>query len=78
MNLNVATGVIFADTQNLMTLWMSFDGVTMLIFPISYHDICAISDISNIKQPTKEHQTLKERRHELVILFCFDCGLTSR
>ena len=29
------------------------DGVMSLIFPISYHDRCAISDISNIKQPIK-------------------------
>ena len=34
MNLNVSTGIIFADTQNLMALRMSFDGVTSLIFPI--------------------------------------------
>ena len=68
MNLNVSTGIIFADTHNLMTLWMSFDGVTSLTFPISYHDLCAIPDISNIKQPTKEHQTSKERRHEVVIV----------
>ena len=68
MNLNVSTGIIFADTQNLMALRMSFDGVTSLIFPISYHDLCAISDISNTKQPTKEHQTSKERRHELVVM----------
>ena len=64
MNLNVSTGIIFADTQNLMTLRMYFDGVTSL----SYRDLCAISDISNIKQPTKEHQTSKERRHELVMM----------
>ena len=68
MNLNVSTGIIFTDTQNLMALRMSFDGVTSLIFPISYHDLCAISDISNIKQPTKDHQTSKERRHELVMM----------
>ena len=68
MNLNVSTGIIFADTQNLMALWMSFDGVTSLIFPISYHNLCAISDFSNIKQSTKEHQTLKVRRHELVMM----------
>ena len=54
--------------QNMMTLRMSFDGVTSLIFPISYHDLCAISDISNIKQPTIEHHTSKERRHELVMM----------
>ena len=60
--------IIFTDTQNLMALRMSFDGVTSLIFPISYHDLCAISDISNIKQPTKEHHTKKERRHELVVM----------
>ena len=71
MNLNVSTGIIFPDTQNLMALRMSYDGVTSLIFPISYHDICAFSDISNIKQPTKEHQTSKERRHELIIIFFF-------
>ena len=72
MNLNVSTGIIFADTQNLMVrlmaLRMSYDGVTSLIFPISYHDLRAISDISNIKQPTKEHQTSKERRHELIMM----------
>ena len=68
MILNMSTGIIFADTQNLMALRMSFDGVTSLIFPFFYHDLCAISDISNIKQPTKEHQTSKERRHELVIM----------
>ena len=68
MNLNVSTGIIFTDTQNLMALRMSFDGVTSLIFPNSYHDYCAISDILNINQPTKEHQTSKERRHELVIM----------
>ena len=68
MNLNVSTGIIFADTQNLMTLRMSFDDVTSLIFQIFYHDLCAISDISNIKQPTKEHQTSKERRDELVMM----------
>ena len=68
MNLNVSTGIIFADTQNLTTLRMSFNGVTSLIFSISYHDLCAISDISNIKQPTKEHQTSKEGRHELVVM----------
>ena len=28
MNLNVSTGIIFADTQNLVALRMSFDGVT--------------------------------------------------
>ena len=48
MNLNVSTSIIFADTQNLMALRMSFDGVTSLIFFISYHNLCAISDISNI------------------------------
>ena len=32
MNLNVSTGINFADTQNLMSLRMSFDGVTSLIF----------------------------------------------
>ena len=68
MNLNVSTGTIFADTQNVVAFRMSFDGVTSLIFPISYHDICAISDISNIKQLTKEHQTSKERRFELVMV----------
>ena len=68
MNLNVSTGIIFADTQNLVTLRMSFDDVTSLIFPISDHDLCAISDISNIKQPTKEHQTSQERRHVLVMM----------
>ena len=64
----MSAGIIFSDTQNLMAHLMSFDGVTSLIFPISYHDLCAISDISNIKQPTKEHQTSKERRHELVMM----------
>ena len=68
MNLNVSTGIIFADTQNLMTLRISFNGVTSLVFSISYHDLCAISDISNIKQPTKEHQTSKESCHELVVM----------
>ena len=63
MNLNMSTDIIFADT-----LRMSFDGVTSLIFTNSYHDHCAISDISNINQPTKEHQTSTERRHELVIM----------
>ena len=67
MNLNVSTAIIFADTQNSMALRMSFDGVTSLIFPNSYHGHCAISDISNINQMTKEHQTSKERRNELVI-----------
>ena len=67
MNLNVSTGIIFADTQNLMALRMSFDGVTSLIFSIDYQDLCAISNISNIKQPIKEHQTSKERRHEFLI-----------
>ena len=66
MNLNVSTGIIFADTQNLMIHRMSFNGVTSLIFSISYHDLCAISDIS--KLPTKEHQTSKERSHELVVM----------
>ena len=66
MNLNVSTGIRFADTQNLMALRMSFDGATSLIFPIFYHDHCAISDISNTKKTTKEHQTSKERRHDLV------------
>ena len=64
MNLNVSMGNIFADTQMLMALRMSFDDVTSVIF----HDHCAISDISNINQPTKELQTSKERRHELVIM----------
>ena len=68
MNLNVFMGIIFADKQNLMALRMSFDGVTSVIFPNSYHDHCAISDISNINQTTKEHQTSKERRLELVIM----------
>ena len=68
MNLNVSMGIIFADTQDLMALRMSFDGGTSLIFPSSHHDLCAISDISNIKQLTKEHQTSKERRHELVMM----------
>ena len=68
MNLNVSTGIILADTQNLMALLMSFDGVKSLISLISYHDLCAISEISNIKQPTKEQQTSKERRHELVMM----------
>ena len=31
MNLNVSTGIIFADTQNLVALRMSFDGVTSFI-----------------------------------------------
>ena len=48
---------------NLMALRMSFDGVTTLIFPISYHYLFVIFDISNIKQPTKDHQTSKENRH---------------
>ena len=43
-------------------------GVASLILSISYHDRCAISDISNIKQPTKEHQTSKTRRQELVMM----------
>ena len=68
MTLNVSTGIIFADKQNLMALRMSFDGITSLIFPISYHDLCVISDILNIKQPTKEHQTSNERRQELVMM----------
>ena len=69
MNLNVSTGIIFADTQNLMALRMSFDGTfTSLIFPISFHDFCPMPDISNIKQPTKERQTSKERRHELFMM----------
>ena len=68
MNLNVSMGIIFADTQNLMVFRMSFDGVTSIIFPNFYHDHCAISDISNINQTTKEHQTSKERGHELVIM----------
>ena len=68
MNLNVSTTIIFTDTQNLVALRMSFDGVTSLILPISYHDLSAISDISNIKQSTKEHQTSKERQHELVMM----------
>ena len=51
-----------------MALRMSFDGVTSLIFPISYHDLCVISDILNIKQPTKEHQTSNESRQELVMM----------
>ena len=75
MNLTVSMGIILAHTQNLMALRMSFDGGTSLIFPISYHDRCAISNISNIKQLTKEHQTSKERRHELVMMFfdVFEC-----
>ena len=68
MNLNVSTGIIIADTQNLMALRMSSDGVTSLIFPNSYHDHCAISDILNISQPIKEHQTSKERQHKHVIM----------
>ena len=67
MNLYVFMGIIFADTQNLMALRMSFDGVTSVIFPNSYHEHCVISDI-NINLTTKEHQTSKERRHELVIM----------
>ena len=51
-----------------MALRMSFAGVTSLIFPFSYHDLCAISDILNIKPPAKEHQTSKDRRHELVMM----------
>ena len=68
MNLNVPTDIIFAVMQNLMSLRMSFDGATSLILLLSYHDLCAISDISNIKQPTKEHLTSKEHRHELVMM----------
>ena len=68
MNLNVSTGIIFADTQNLMALRMSFNDVASLIFPISYHNLSANSDISNIKQTTKDHQTSKEHRHELVLM----------
>ena len=68
MNLNMSMGIIFPDTQNLVEIRMSFDGVTSLIFQISYHDLCAISDISNIKNSIKEHQTSKERRHELVMM----------
>ena len=69
VNLNVSTGITFIDTQNLMELRLSFDGVTSLIsLSISYHDHRAISDISNIKQPTKEHQTSKERRQELAMM----------
>ena len=45
MILDVSTGFIFADMQNLMALRMSFDGVTSIIFRISHHDRCAISDI---------------------------------
>ena len=69
MNLIMSTDIIFADTQNLMALQMSFDGVMSLIFPNSYHDDCAISDISNINRPTKEHQTSKERR---LVMMSFD------
>ena len=32
MNLNVSTGIRFADTQSLVALRMSFNGVTSLIF----------------------------------------------
>ena len=78
MNLNVSMGIIFAGTQNLIALRMSFDGVTLLFFPISYHDLCAISDISNIKQPTKENQTSKEHRHDYVMVSFDVCkSLTS-
>ena len=68
MNLNMSMDIIFADTQNLVALRMSFDGVTSLIFPISYRDLCANFDISNTKQPTIEHLTSKELRHELVMM----------
>ena len=68
MNLNVPICIIFADTQNLVALRMSFDGVTSLIFPISYHDLCGMSDIANINYPTKEHQTSKKCRHELIMM----------
>ena len=68
MNLNVFIGIRFADTQNLMALRMSFDGVTLIIFPISYHDHCEMSDILNIKKRPKEHQTSNERRNELVMM----------
>ena len=74
MNLDVSTGIIFADTHNLMALRMSFEGVTSLIFYyFPYHDLCEISDISNIKQLAKEYQTSKERRHELVVMSCDVC-----
>ena len=57
-------GIIFTDTHELY----GTSDVKSLIFPISYHDLCAISDISNIKNPTKEHLTSKERQHELVMM----------
>ena len=66
--LYMTTGIIFAETQNLVALRMSYDGITSLIYPISYLYLCAISYIPNIKQPTKEHQTSKERRHELIMM----------
>ena len=42
-------------------------------FPISYHDLCAISDISNTKQPAKEHLTSKELQHERVMMLFDIC-----
>ena len=71
--LYMTTGIIFAETQNLVALRMSYDGVTSLIFPISYLYLCAFSDIPNIKQPTKEHHTSKERRHELIMMSIAVC-----
>ena len=64
----VSMSIIFTDKQNLLAHRMSFDGVASLIFPISVQNLCAISEISNIKHSTKEHQTSQERRHELVMM----------
>ena len=68
MNLNVSRGIIFTDTQNLMALRMAVDCVTSLNFPISYHDLCAISEMSNIKQQTQEHQISRGCRREFVMM----------
>ena len=67
MNLNCVHGHHIRRHTELDDTADIFDGKTLLIFPLSFTTFFAISDMSNIKQPTKEHQASNERRHELVM-----------
>ena len=68
MNLNVLMGIIFADTQNLMALRMSFDGVTSVIFPSS---ITTIVQFLTSQTSTKRQKSIRLQRNlDMSLLYC--------
>ena len=68
MNLNCVHGHHIRNHTELDDTSDIFRWHNVAHFSTFYYDLCAISDISNIKQPTKEHQTSNERRRELVMM----------